>query len=460
MMHINRRMALKASAATAIAAASAPEWSMAQANSYGPEDLKGTTLTPFGSVRAGNADGTIPAWTGEAVATQAGYQSGDTPLVFTDEKPLYSITNANLAQYQSKLSAGAVAMFNKFPNYRMDVYPTHRTAIAPQYVYDNIYKNAGRAQLAMDGLGVMNAYGGIPFPFPKNGNEVVWNHELSFKGVTLYCTSDAHTVTGTGQVVLESRVNVWFQYPYYFENGESSFSGFYIQQFIVPIAPPYEAGGSIVNIGPVNPVITPVEAWTYLRGERRVRRAPELQYDTPNSLAGGTTNWDEANIFSGKLDRYDFKYVGIKEMIVPYNCNKFQAASIADQYGPQFINPDLVRWELHRVQVVEATVKAGARNVDARRTIYFDDDGGSAVMSDIYDASGALWKFLYNMPIIYPNIPCVNAVQNDVTYDLHAGNYTCGNTLNAECSPQWKPVAELPASFFTPGHLAASAGGF
>ncbi len=459
MLRMTRRDALKSSA-VGVAAVSLPKYAMAQAASYGPDDLKGTVLTPFGSVRAGNADGSIPAWTGEAPATQAGYQPGDPPLVFSDEKPLYSITSANLAQYQDKLAVGAVAMFNKYPGYRIDVYPTHRTAMAPQFVYDNIYKNASSAQLSADGGSVTGAYGGIPFPFPKNGNEVVWNHLLSWQGSTTYFTSDAHTVTATGEVVFESRVRAWFQYPYYFENGESRFTGFYLQQFIVPIAPPYEAGGSILFLHPVNPAITPDEAWTYLQGERRTRRAPELQYDTPNSLAGGTTNWDEANIFSGKLDRYDFNYVGIKEMLVPYNCNKFSAAAIADQFEAHFINPDLVRWELHRMRVVEATVKAGARNVDARRTIYFDDDSGSALMSDIYDASGSLWKFLNNMPTIYPNIPALNTVQNDVTYELHAGDYTCGDQYNAECLPQWKPVPELPTSFFTPGQLAASAGGF
>ena len=463
MSNIKRRVALKSSLA-ALAGSTVPRLSAAQSASPGPsytvEDLRGNTLTPFGSVRAGNADGSIPAWTGENLPLPAGFEDGMTPQYFTDEKPRYSVTGASMAQYKDKLAIGVQALLQKYPDFRMDVYPTHRTAIAPQYVYDYIYKNATSARLSADGNSVTEAYGGIPFPFPKNGHEVIWNHELAWVATTVHYVAASQLVTESGEVVFESKDTVWQQFPYYFENGESRFNGFYNQAYIVPTAPPYQAGTNILNLMPLNPEITPVEAWEYLVGERRVRRAPELQYDTPNSISGGVSNWDEAFIFSGKLDRYDFNYTGIKEMIVPYNCNKFNIASVADQFNPHFMNPDLIRWELHRVRVVEMTLKPGARDVDVRRTIYCDEDTGSAVMGDVYDAAGLLWKFQHTMPAIYPNVPALVATQNFALYDLHAGRYICDDSVNKECSPQWKPVPELPASFMTPGHLASSAGGF
>ncbi len=455
----NRRTVLKSSAATVVAAL-LPKSSWAQASSYSAEDLKGSTLTPFGSIRAGNADGTISAWTGENLALPAGFQEGTSPQFFTDEKPLYSITGANYTKYQDKLPAGAIALLQKYPNFRLDVYPTHRTAIAPQYVYDNIYKNATNAQLSADGNSVTGAYGGIPFPFPKNGNEVMWNHELSWQGTAVYYNNDAHLVSADGSIILESRVRCWQQFPYYFENGEERWNGFFSEAFIEPIAPPYQAGANIINLQPTNQLTTPVEAWEYLVGQRRVRRAPELQYDTPNSISGGTSNWDEAFIFSGKLNEYRFDYLGVKEIYVPYNCNKFNSAAIADQFQPDFINPDLTRWELHRVKVVNMTLLPGSRNVDARRVMYYDDDGGSALMADVYDASGALWKFQHNMPGIFPNVPAVVTVANFNVYDLHAGNYSSSAHYDNEVSPQWKPISELPASFMTPGQLAATAGGY
>ena len=428
MKRINRRLMLKSSA-VAMSTTLLPQLSQAQSSAFtqsdhSPEDLKGNTLTPFGAIRAGNADGSIPAWTGENLPLPASFENGTTPQYFTDEKPLYTITGANMAQYQGKLAAGAQALLQKYPDFRMDVYPTHRTAIAPQYVYDYIYKNATNAQLSADGNSVTNAYGGIPFPFPKNGHEVIWNHELSWAAATVYYVSAAHLVTASGEIVFESQVEAWNQFPYYFENGESRFNGFHNEAFIAAIAPPYQAGTNILSLMPLNPQITPVEAWEYLVGERRVRRAPELQYDTPNSISGGTSNWDEAFIFSGKLDRYDFNYTGIKEMIVPYNCNKFNIASVADQFKPHFISPDLTRWELHRVRVVEMTLKPGARNVDTRRIVYCDEDTGSALMGDVYDASGSLWKFQHMMPAIYPNVPAVNATSSFNVYDLHAGDYS------------------------------------
>ncbi len=459
MINISRRLVLKSSTA-AVAGVALPRWSQAQASSYGADDLKGNVLTPFGSVRAGNENGSIPAWTGENLALPAGFENGTTPQYFTDEKPLYSITGANYSQYKDKLAAGAIALLQRYPDFRMDVFPTHRTAIAPQYVYDYIYKNATNAQLSADGNSVTSAYGGIPFPFPKNGHEVIWNHELSWQGTTVYYTGDAHLITDSGEVVLESRVRTWQQFPYYFENGEARWNGFFNEAFVKAIAPPYQAGTNIINLQPVNQITTPVEAWEYLVGQRRVRRAPELQYDTPNSITGGTSNWDEAFIFSGKLNEYDFDFVGVKEIIVPYNCNKFNVAAISDQFKPHFINPDLTRWELHRVKVVEMTLKPNSRNVDARRIIYCDDDAGSALMGDVYDASGALWKFQHNLPAIFPNVPVLNTTSNFNSYDMHAGTYSSAAHYDNECMPQWKPIPELPASFMTPGQLESTAGGF
>jgi hypothetical protein len=463
MLTMNRRSILKASAAT-VAVAARPNFSSAQTAftppSYTPDDLKGQ-LTPFGAVRAGNASGSIPAWTGGGYPMPAGYQQGDPrPIPFADEKPLYVITASNMAQYTDILSPALQAMFSRYPDFTMQVFPTHRTASAPQYVYDYIYKNAQNAQLSPDGQSVLNAYGGIPFPFPQNGNEVIWNNELAWGGVTAFFVADSHTITADGGIVFESRSQGWIQYPYYFENGEDNFQGFYGQLIGNTMAPPYEAGVSLLSIDPVNLAAHDTESWEYLVGQRRVRRAPELEYDTPNFLTGGTQNWDEGQIFSGKLNEYDFMYIGIKEMLVPYNTNKFNAAAIHDQFLTKFINPDLTRWELHRCRVVQMKVKPGYRNVDASRIVYADEDTGSLVLGEVYDAQGSLWKLLHAMPVVYGDVPCLSASQSYVVYDLHAGDYSCANHYDAETQPQWKLIPQLPPSFFTVGRLAAQAGSY
>ncbi len=465
MIKANRRAVLKTSAAS-LTAVSLPAISKAQnatyelPGQYTPDDLGGK-LTPFGAVKAGNADGSIPAWTGENLPLPAGYQSGDPrPLPFPDEKPVVVITSANLSEHQDKLSNGQLGLFQKHPDYSIQVYPTHRTAIAPQYVYDYIKKNATNAKTGDGGNTISGAYGGIPFPIPKDGYEVMWNHLLSWQGKTVYFVSDDHLMAHDGEIVFESRTRSWQQFPYYFENGESRFQGIYLEGFLLPIAPPYEAGGAILAFQSVNPVIMPQEGWVYLQGQRRTRRAPELEYDTPDTISGGTENWDEVDIFLGKLVQYDCKYLGIREMYVPYNSNRINHAAVADQFQPHFVNPDLMRWELHRCRVVEMTLKPGARNVDARRIIYCDEDTGSAIMAEVYDAQNVLWKFQHGNPCIYPDIPCLQTFQFYCTYDLHAGNYGVDGHFDAETQPQLKRIPELPASFFTPGELAAKAGGF
>jgi hypothetical protein len=457
MSHLKRRSLLMSSVALAAAAAS-PRIAKAQNASYTAADLK-STLNPFGGLRAGNAEGTIPAWTGDLVPLPAGYVPGSPrPDPFPDEKPLYSITAANAVTYQDKLSEGVQEMFKRYPDYRIDVYPTRRTAIAPQYVYDYTYKNATRAQIAPDGNSISGAYGGIPFPIPANGKQVMWNHELSWKGVSIQNAAGNMSITSNGQQIVRTVANLTVQFPYYFEGGETSFDGIYQQLLLDITAPAYQVGANVLLLQPVNPVQNPPRAWSYLPGQRRTRLAPELEYDTPDDSAGGIVTWDQGQVFYGPLDQYDCKLIGKKEMIVPYNANRAWTTPVAAQYGPKFYNPDALRWELHRVWVVEMTLAAGKRNVASRRLFYADEDTWSGLLCDIYDASGSLWKLTVAVPALLSDLPCMIGPAYILSYDFHAGTYG-GLDYAADDRAQWKQINQLPSSFFTPGQLAALAGG-
>jgi hypothetical protein len=142
-------------------------------------------------------------------------------------------------------------------------------------------------------------------------------------------------------------------------------------------------------------------AWSYLPGQRRVKVAPDLSFDTPNPGTAGATTFDDTFIFNGSMDRFDFKLVGKKEMYVPYNAYEavYQAKQ-DDLLKPNHLNPDLVRWELHRVWVVQATLKDGKRHVYGKRTFYLDEDSWSALASDNYDARGQMYRagFAYMAP--------------------------------------------------------------
>src|SRR5581483_1991005 len=199
-------------------------------------------LTPLGATRAGNAAGTIPPWTGGYRTVTPGYSEGaPRPDPFAGEKPAFSITAANFRDYADKLPEGAKRLFEKNSDYRMDIYPTHRTAAAPDWVYDNIFRNATNARAAPEGIvyGVQGAVGGIPFPIPANGFEAMWNHLLAFWGPARELNASTYVVSSDGAINRTVTYKESADFPYYFKGATpSSFGGYYFQTLHLAIAPP------------------------------------------------------------------------------------------------------------------------------------------------------------------------------------------------------------------------------
>lgn len=421
------------------------------------EKLK-TVLTPLGGERAGNADGAIPAWTGGYTTVPPGYRNGDPrPDFFASEKPLFSITKANMEKYAAKLSDGDRFMLDKLPSYRIDVYPTHRTAAAPQWVYDNTFANATRAKTADGGLTLQGAYGGIPFPIPKEGVEVLWNHELAWAGEAQEFQFSTFMVTDAGQQVLSSRAHNIQQYPYYYKNG--TLDGFHGEAYMVDNVttdPPFKAGEVILYRDPTDYANHARQAWQYLTGQRRVRRAPTIGFDTPNDEASGVSNFDEIFVFNGSSERYNWKLVGKTELYVPYNDNKLLSADPAGIFknGPAHLNPDLVRWELHRVWVVDATLKDGQRHTVPHRRFYMDEDTWSILVADGWDANGKLWKHYYGLPLLAPDLPGVVTLTH-VIDNVQTGAWSIGVVYQNAPGAQLKFVERQSDDFFTPDALAA-----
>lgn len=59
----------------------------------------------------------------------------------------------------------------------------------------------------------------------------------------------------------------------------------------------------------IDQVKDPRQAWVYNAGQRRVRRAPQLAYDGPGSASDGMRTSDNADMFNGAPDRYDWKLI-------------------------------------------------------------------------------------------------------------------------------------------------------
>ncbi|MBI2309127.1 MAG: DUF1329 domain-containing protein [Rhodocyclales bacterium] len=413
-----------------------------------------TTLTPLGAEKAGNKDGSIPAWTGGYTKVPAGFKPGSTrPDFFAGEKPLYTVDARNMDKYADKLTDGVKGLLKKYPDFKLNVYPTHRSAAAPQWVYDNTAKNATRAKLTNNGFSVDGAYGGTPFPIPKSGNEAMWNHVLAWQGESVNHPINCWIVTGNGKMSVCSQGDENKLSPYYDKNGSlETYKGVYLYGRFVQSAPSSKAGEAILVHEPsaegMNRGI-----WQYLVGQRRVRRAPSVSYDTPDSVTSGMGFFDEAFMLFGPWDHHDYKLVGKKEILIPYNNNKAAAANVEDLMGGSFLNPELVRWELHRVWEVEANLAPGKRHVVGKRKYYLDEDTWQISLFDGWDAQGQLWRTSYTLTLLAPDVPAVFGNVFWGTYNLQNGGYYLNAASNGT-GKQIAPAPKLTEKFFTPEELA------
>lgn len=405
-----------------------------------------TELTPFGAEKAGNKDGSIPAWTGGFKGAIAGEKpGGKRGDPFKDEKPIYTVTAKNQQQYADKLTDGVKALLKRYPEtYRLDVYPTHRTAMAPQWVYDNTAKNAVRGKLVENEP--RDVFGGIPFPIPKTGEEVMWNHGMRYRPASWEAVLNQYQVTASGKVVLVNDANLRNRMPYYFQDGSAEkFDGYYWEVNISSNGPPVRAGEIVV--GRQNVDDSKAQSYVYLAGQRRVRKLPNACCDSPTGSTAGLMSYDELSVFQGRTGLFDFKLLGKREMLIPYNQNRFLQVPDANIVKGQHLDPDHVRWELHRVWVVEATLKSGARHQAPKAMYYVDEDTWQAVLGDRWDAKGQLWKSLWGFNYVMPDVPGL-IDQTFGFYDLVSGQAFVGNVLNDK--PYQQRVTERwPTVMFT-----------
>ena len=194
-----------------------------------------------------------------------------------------------------------------------------------------------------------------------------------------------------------------------------------------------------------------------MAGQGRVRKSPEASYDTPSSYADGIVNYDEYYGFNGAMDRYDWKLIEKKEMLIPYNNNKiFQTNSEAACLS-NFFDPKVTRWELHRVWVVEATLHPGERNVLAKRRFYVDEDTWQIGVVDAWDANGNIVRHSYLPNAVFPNVPTV-IQSNLIAYNPQTGNYITnqGSYGNPPYNRPWV-FTPIPPDIFDPSEMAAAA---
>lgn len=386
----------------------------------------GKDLTPLGATVAGNESGSIPAWEGGITKPPDDYQPGrrlSNP--FANDKPLLTITSDNFRTYEANLSPGQIALFERYPEtFRMPVYPSRRTASLPQRIYDRTIANATTAMLTEDGNGVMKAGEGIPFPVPNNGLEAIWNHLMRYRGKTMRLITGQATPTPEGDyVVVHLKEDVLWEYhqPGATTETVNNVLSYFLQEVM---SPPRLAGQFILVQETLNQATGPRKAWSYNPGLRRVRRAPNIAYDNAGTASDGQRTNDQHDMFNGAPDRYDWTLVGKQELYIPYNSYKLYSDrnTVKDIMRPGHMNPDLTRYELHRVWVVEATLKDGTRHIYARRTFYIDEDSWQVAIVDYYDGRDQIWRISEGHVLNFYNVPLVWALTIAV-YDVQNGRY-------------------------------------
>ncbi|MEG7361069.1 DUF1329 domain-containing protein [Pseudomonas citronellolis] len=416
----------------------------------------GADLTPMGAEKAGNADGSIPAWTG-GLATNAGAldTAGFLADPYAGEKPLFTITAQSAEQYKAKLTPGQLAMFKRFPDsYRIPVYPSHRSAAYPAEVLAAVKANAGATHLAEGGNGLENFKVSIPFPIPQNGLEAIWNHVTRYRGKTMLRTTAQMNPQSNGDYTI-SYMKEQFAFPFGLKDYDPAKMDnilYYFRQEI--LSPPRRAGSVMLVLETINQVKEPRMAWMYNAGQRRVRRAPQVAYDSPG--AEGMRTYDDFDMFNGSPDRYDWKLLGKQELYIPYNSFALDSpkAKYADIVKPGHLNPDYTRYELHRVWHVEATLKPGQRHVYSKRDLYIDEDSWQIAEADAYDGRGNLWRVSegHARPFYDQQFTWLTA---ETHYDVVSGRYTVSGLRNEE-KGAYRFDLESTSNDFTPSALRAT----
>jgi len=413
-------------------------------------DRLGSELTPVGAEQAGNAEGTIPAWDGGLpplpVDVKVGYSDP-----FVTDPVLFTITAQNADAYRDKLSPGHLALLKKYPDtFQMRVYPTRRSAAIPLPVQQRIRSHAGLA--VEDGYHIRNVgQTTVPFPIPADGLQVMWNHIYRWRGGSVSRQYSWLLVTPLGlrtRVLVRDHV-VYAQQGYMVEQQP----GRLFNEYAFFLAPPETANLIFLHWEPEDPVGDSPVSWKLDPLSLRVTRLPYFGYDDIPPTTGGLRVSDQNDGWNGAPDAYDWKLLGKQERYIGYNSYRLSSKALSyDSIALRnHVNSDLLRYELHRVWVVQATLRPGAHHLYPRRVFYVDEDSWQVVQEEVYDQQGTLWRFgdHQTMQFYDVEVPWYRAL---IHYDLKANAYLV-TYLDNEESFEWHWGWKGRAVQFVPDHM-------
>ncbi|MFA5938065.1 MAG: DUF1329 domain-containing protein [Sinimarinibacterium sp.] len=415
--------------------------------------LGGPAMTCVGAERAASAGG-VAEYSGKWLGAWPGLKDvrGYAPGPYADEKPLFTITAANMAEHAERLTEGQKVLLRKYPErYRIPVYPSHRDFRLPDWACATIRHNVEHAQIVHDGLGVTGQSGAIPFPFPSSGLEAIWN---VLRPTTVWnetATVDIADVFATGAITfgkLSYQTLALASDPAKRAPNQDPVAAYFLVETLLP---PRDRGNIDVGFQPNDFADGSTHVWAYNPGTRRLRQAPDIAFDYPTPPSGLRTV-DDDHAFNGSPERYDWKLLGKREIYVPYHNFRVNDPEVRykDLLTPNTLNPDFLRYELHRVWVIEGTLKPGFRHVYGRRVIYADEDTWMSPLADNYDMRGELYRVAV---IAFRYAPDAQAFHRGVSvyHDLTSQAYEAGYLVNEAGEGWWQlNRSDLRPQMFSP----------
>lgn len=413
----------------------------------------GGALTPIGADKGGTPDGRIPEWEGGLTRPPAGYVKGGRIVdPYPGDKPLFTITASNRAQYAANLSPGHKALFAKYADYTLPVFQTRRSVAYPQAIYDATQANLGAVKL-LGSDALSGARLGFPFAKPQNGVEIMWNHRTRYRGdATQTQSTQAIVRPGSAPQYLKQTERVLYRYANLKNPADMSASNillYYLTWF-------GDTASSVDFTALVHETANSEkdsrDVWVIPPKIPKMFRIPPVGYDQPFPGSDALQFIDMVDMYNGAFDRYVWKLVGKRELYIPYNAYRLSDGHV--KY-PQLlksghIDQSSTRYELHRVWVIEASERGGKRHVFGQRTFYVDEDSWNVVLVENQDRDGKLWRFQEgHLVTLYENqsTNCLPVI----TYDLKDGRYFINRLLGEDVPP--REVDDMKQSDFLPASV-------
>ncbi len=387
-------------------------------------------LTPAGAERAGTSDGLVPAWSGGLREPPAGWRP-EMGYVnpFPDDRPITVISKANRERFHAELSPGLIALLDRVPDFQMPLYATRRTAAYPDAV------------VAQDAI--------VPFPRPRTGEEVMQNVVQRYLGGSITREGRAYPVRANGEYYA---IGTWSRrfYASHLEGAPEQLLFAAIGGFQSPAS----LRGNLALVHEPRSLQTKSrQAWLYNAAQRRVRRAPDLAYDAVSDGSEGLLTVDQVDGFNGATDRYDWQLLGKRTLIVPYNTYSIAERGVKESslIRRGSVNGALMRYERHRVWVVESVLKSGQSHIYAKRRFYVDEDSWTVLIEEATSRRGDLWRVaLHGVVQFYDAI--TPGIRLSIYHDLDSGSYLVSG-LDGDRQPSIRFGARADFSEFLPDAL-------